>query len=100
MALLELLLVLPSQVRPAGDDWGGCAVRPSPDQTLLVCAVAGPEARSDTSVTFTFAAAGKPVPVDDPVNLGNHYVTISQVPPFDGQVTITGPEAIIPITVP
>jgi hypothetical protein len=49
---------------------------------------------------FTFVAADKPVSLDDPVNLGNHYVFISQPPPFDGQVTINDPEAVIPISLP
>ncbi|MGC5284664.1 hypothetical protein [Micromonospora sp. DT231] len=100
VARLEILLILPSQVRPAGEDWSGCAVRPGSNQTALVCTVPGPQAQSRSSVPFTFVAANKPVLLDDPVNLGNHYVSVSQAPPFDGQVTINDPEAIIPITVP
>jgi len=100
VARLELLLILPGQVRPAGGDWGGCATRPGSDQTALVCTVPGPRARSRISVPFTFVAAGKPVSIDDPVNLGNHYLQVSQAPPFDGQVTIVDPEVVIPITVP
>ncbi|BCJ42413.1 hypothetical protein GCM10010168_08450 [Actinoplanes ianthinogenes] len=97
---LEILLVLPVQVRPTGAGWAGCVTRPGGDDTALVCTVAGPRARSSVAVPFAFVAAGKPVVADDPVNLGNHYVSISQPPPYDGQVLINEPEAIIPITVP
>lgn len=100
VAQLEILLVLPKQVQPAGEDWDGCTVRASSDQTTLVCGVPGPRAQSHTSRRFTFVAADKPVLVDDPVNLGNHYVSVSQAPPFNGRVTVNDPEAVIPITVP
>ncbi|MFC0006855.1 hypothetical protein [Micromonospora siamensis] len=100
VARLQILLVLPSQVRPAGAGWKGCAVRPSSDQTALVCTVPGPRARSRISVPFTLVSDDRPVLLDEPVDLGNHYVSISQVPPFDGQVTIDEPEAVIPISVP
>ncbi|SCF08115.1 hypothetical protein [Micromonospora mirobrigensis] len=100
VARLQILLVLPAQLRPAGAGWQGCAVRPSSDQTALVCTLPGPRARSRISVPFTFAADDRPVSLDDPVGLGNHYVSISQLPPFDGQVTIDEPEAVIPISVP
>jgi hypothetical protein len=100
VARLEILLILPSQVRPAGDGWDGCAVRPGGDQTALVCTVPGPRARSNVSTPFAFVAVDKPQSLDDPVSLGNHYVSISQLPPFDGQVTINDAEAVIPISVP
>ncbi|GIJ24212.1 hypothetical protein [Micromonospora lutea] len=105
VARLEILLILPSEVRPAGDDWDGCAVRPDTDQphtdqTALICAVSGPRAQSHISVPFAFVAVDKPVPLDDPISLGNHYVSISQLPPFNGQVTINDPEVVIPISVP
>jgi hypothetical protein len=108
VARLEILLILPGQVRPAGQGWEGCAARteedetaPSGDETALVCTVPGPLARSQISIPFTFVAVDKPVvTLDDPDDLGNHYVSISQLPPFDGQVTINPPEAVIPINVP
>ncbi|MEV4714014.1 hypothetical protein [Micromonospora sp. NPDC049374] len=100
VARLEILLILPVQVRPAGDDWNGCAVRPDATQTALVCTVPGPQAQSSSTVQFTFVAVDKPVPLDDPIGLGNHYMQVSQVPPLNGQVTINDPETIIPITVP
>ncbi|GAB1692570.1 hypothetical protein [Krasilnikovia sp. M28-CT-15] len=103
VARLRVLLILPGQVRPTGDGWAGCTVRPGDDpsanQTALVCAVAGPRAQSRVSIPFTFVAADKPVPLDDPVTLGNHYVSISQQAPFGGQVTINEPEAVIPVSV-
>ncbi|MEV2240349.1 hypothetical protein [Micromonospora sp. NPDC049891] len=87
-------------LRDAGEDWNGCAVRPDSTLTALVCTVAGPQAQSRTTVPFTFVAADKPVPVDDPIGLGNHHMQVSQVPPFDGQVTINDSETVIATTVP
>jgi hypothetical protein len=100
VARLQILLILPGQVRPAGDGWDGCAVRPGAGPTALICTVTGPRAHSRISMPFTFAAVDKPVPLDDPISLGNHYVAISQLPPFDGQVTINNPEAVFPVGVP
>ncbi|MEU4218850.1 hypothetical protein [Actinoplanes sp. NPDC026623] len=102
---LELLLILPGQVRPAGGDWAGCTVRSdeddkSDDPTALVCAVDGPRARSRVSMPFTFVAAEKPVAVEDEIGIGNHEVSITQLPPFGGQVAMKVPEAIIAISLP
>jgi hypothetical protein len=101
---LQILLILPGQVRPAGGDWAGCTVRsyddPDADDTALVCAVAGPRARSRVSMPFAFVATDRPVAVDDEVGLGNHNVSIAQLPPFDGQVLLKNPEAVIPISLP
>jgi hypothetical protein len=100
VARLEIRLILPSEVRPAGGVWSGCAALPNSGQTGLVCTVAGPGARSRISVPFTFVAAEKPVLDEDPLLRGNHYVSVSQAPPFDGQVIISPSEAVIPITTP
>jgi hypothetical protein len=107
VARLQILLILPSQVRPAGDGWKGCATRPGSDETApsteetaLVCTVTGPRAQSHISVPFAFTAVDKPVAIDDPITLGNHYVSISQPPPFDGQVVIHSPDAVFPVEVP
>ena len=98
VAELQLLLILPQEVRPAGGGWNGCFTRPDPRMTALVCVVPGPKAGGETSTTLEFFAATKPVVIDDPINLGNHYVSVSQLPPFDGQVVIDFPEAVFPIT--
>ncbi|MFU8872288.1 hypothetical protein [Micromonospora sp. SL4-19] len=98
VARLAVLLILPSQVVPAGAGWGGCARRADTDVTAVVCTVTGPPARSDVVLDLTLVAAEKPMPHDDPVGLGDHYVTIGQIPPFDGQVTYEHMEAIIPIS--
>jgi hypothetical protein len=102
VARLEVLLVLPAQVRPAGGDWAGCTVRsdddPGEDQAL-VCAVAGPRARSRVTMPFTFVATDKPVAVDDEIGPRNHSVSITQLPPFGGLVLINNPDGVIPISV-
>lgn len=100
VARLELLLILPEGVRPAGDGWQSCAVRPDPRHNAVVCALDGPGAGAEVAYPLTFFAAQRPVPVDDPVNIGNHYVAIRQLAPYDGQVVIEHPEAVIPVTVP
>ncbi|WP_433380037.1 hypothetical protein ACQPZX_14565 [Actinoplanes sp. CA-142083] len=98
VARLEIRLILPGQVQPAGADWAGCTT--GPEETTFVCVVAGPRARSRISMPFTFVASDKPVPVDDEVGNGNHQVWITQRPPFGGQVLINDPDALIPITLP
>ncbi|GAA4474976.1 hypothetical protein [Phytohabitans houttuyneae] len=100
VARVEILFILPSQVQPSGDDWRDCTARPSPDHTALVCTVPGPRAQSRVSVPFTFVATAKPVLLGDPITLGNHYLSLTQAPPFNGQVTIGTPETVIPITAP
>ncbi|MDG6108581.1 hypothetical protein Daura_14385 [Dactylosporangium aurantiacum] len=100
VARLELLLILPEGVRPAGDGWQSCAVRPDPGHNAVVCELDGPGAGATVAYPLTFFAARRPAPVDDPVNLGNHYVAIRQLTPYDGQVVIEHPEAVIPVTVP
>jgi len=100
VARLELLLILPEGVRPAGEGWEACSVRPDPQHNAVVCTLDGPGAGAQVSYPLTFFALKRPVPVDDPVNIGNHYVAIRQLTRFDGQVVIEHPEAVIPITVP
>ncbi len=104
VARLELRLGLPSQVRPAGGDWAGCTVPaetdPDDDQTRLSCAIAGPRARSQVSLLFTFVATQKPVLVEDEVGFSNHTVRVEQLPPFGGQVLLNDFEMNIPISLP
>ncbi|GIE89922.1 hypothetical protein [Actinoplanes regularis] len=104
VARLEFKLILPGQVQPAGGDWAGCTVPaesdPDDDATVLVCAVAGPRARSQVSIPYTFVATEKPVPVEDEIGLSNHYVQTRQLPPFGGQVLINDFDAEIPISLP
>jgi hypothetical protein len=104
VARLEIRLVLPGQVRPAGGDWAGCTAGsdddPADNETAFSCVVAGPRARSRVSMPFTFVAADKPVPAEDEVGMGNHYVWTTQRPPFGGQVVIDNPDAVIPIKLP
>jgi hypothetical protein len=45
-------------------------------------------------------AAEKPVAVEDEIGIGNHEVSMTQLPPFGGQVSMKVPEAIIPISLP
>lgn len=100
VARLEIRLILPSQVQPAGGEWAGCAADRADNETAFICVVAGPRARSRISMPFTFVATDKPVPSDDQVGNGNHFVSITQRPPFGGQVLIDDPDAIIPIDLP
>jgi hypothetical protein len=91
IARLQLLLVLPSGIQPAGDGWDGCARRPSPDSTALVCIVPGPRAYAAIPLELTVLAK------DRPTGQGEHYASIWHLPPFDGLVTYQQEDAVISI---
>jgi hypothetical protein len=84
VAHAQLDLLVPIQVRPAGDGWTGCAVVRDVDVLVLRCPVADLTAGSTRQIHFRFVATTAPVRSDVPIGPDNrdHYVFLSQLPPL------------------
>jgi hypothetical protein len=102
VARLELTLVLPGQVQPAGGDWDNCQAGADNGNpvTVLLCSVPGPRANSQISMPFTFVAADKPMPIDTPTDRVNHKLTMRAPQPYEGLVESSIDSVVIPISVP
>jgi len=95
----ELTILAPVQAQPAGDGWTGCAGTAYAEALVVKCPVADLIAGSTRQLHFRFVAAVVPARSAAPVGPENHdhYVTLSQLPPYVFEHITDALEAPFPV---